>query len=391
MKTGRRSHGPRRSRLVPPCLSLAALVFLCGLVRAAGDGAGVEPAPSPPAPLESGQILGPFTLRLSLETGHDDNILSLSDLNRKAVVDGSAPAGKYLITTPDDWVTAARAALRWTGHPWSRRKTSVEGGVEVFRFARNNVMDSERYELDVSQELTATRRRLGRLRASVAFVPSRYGGELTDDDASYSAQHQVRNSETSARNEWNAGYEQEIVPDRLTGSLSLTGVRRDYNHYFDERDSRDLAWTAGATLRPFGRWRVSIGGDVTGGRRAARGDLSSTPVADDDVSFDYDGWSVHAAVPWGGRWRGRLELMRSAVERTYTSENASDFYHHDRFDRIVEGRCRLVQKLTRSLDLTLDFRRGSRRSRFPDFVGLLQEKTDYDRTRVGVGVIYTLR
>ena len=334
---------------------------------------------------------GGSDLRLStaLALQYDDNVLSGSEQARDDLGKRGAEA-RYGLASAEDWVAIGNVQLRWTSRPLPRRATVVAAGVESHRYSANTVKNYEEIDVSVAQEVTASRRWLGQVVAAAQWIPDTFVRNLTDDDASVEAGQRVRAGARYEELTVALGYEQELVPGRLSGSIGREWRRRDFVEAFDERDSERTLWAVGLSGRPLARGRVQLEAGYSRGTLEARGDLSASPFPDDDVSYDVTIAGLLARLPWGGRHPGAVTLAWEQERRTLTTTNRFDVLRFGRIDRRTEWDLRLTQRLAARLDLLAEWRIDAGRAELPGAFDALEERVEYDRNRISLGVRYRL-
>ncbi len=353
------------------------------LVATSGAGAQVSPgdtAPEPTAVRISRGLDHRIRLGASYEAKYSDNIIQLSERD-KLRLKANPDSDRFIIRTADDTISAGNFDFRWRMRPIRRRETTIRASADVYRYSRNGVKDYEEFGLVVSQEVTASRRHLAELRVWTTRIPDFYSRQLTDDDASFAAGRRIREAATYSRNEYGLAYDQEIINRRLDARLSLVRQERNYNSHFDERDSTDDSWSVAATGRPLRTSRIRLGLGYERGELQARGDLSSSPISDDDVSYRHHALSVEIVV-------GRLQVEATRESRDATTDNSFDVFHFMRHDDRFDFRGRFSQRLAGSFDLFAEFRRRSNDVTFPVGFELTDELTDYVENRFALGVAW---
>lgn len=330
-----------------------------------------------------------FALKASLESRYDDNILQLSESAKRQLEENPDP-DQFLIETADDVIAIGRLDFRWAGRPISRRKTSVALSLDAYRHARNDVKDYEEYGISISQEITASRRHLGSMRLEASRTPGFYMRQLTDDDASFAAMQRIREAATFAQNDYRVAYRQEIVSGRLEGRLGWRSRARDFNDHFNERDNTRRNWLLGLQGCPFGRAPIEVTLSYEIGTLRARGDLPSTPIPDDDISYRYHALILETEIPWQTQKRGRLQIEVRRENRDFTSSNPFDISHSERQDRRRDYQARVVQRLASGLDLVGEVRRRSNDASFPVPFTDFDEETDFVENRVSVGLSWNI-
>ncbi|HET6372168.1 MAG TPA: hypothetical protein VFG76_02600 [Candidatus Polarisedimenticolia bacterium] len=373
----------RRARRRVPALAMACLAATGLAVTRA------EPAEPPDAPAAHASTEHPFTLGVSLQGRYDDNILQLSDRDLQRFEDDPS-SDRFIIESTDDVIAELEVDLKWKASIFPRRLTRLGLSADANRYVENDVKDYEEYTASVSQELTASRRHLGSLRLAATRTPHFYLRQLKDDDRSATLGRTVRDEAVYAQDEYGVSYVQEIVRERLEGSLGWSARVRDYDAHFDSRDGTDEFWSLGLSARPFGDSKIALRVFYETGSLEAEGDLRRTAVEDDDVSFDHDTLGLEVGFPWGETHRGRLELQAERETRDYTTDNSTDSSHFGRDDDRRDYRLHLTQGLGPHLDLSLDLRRRSNDAEFPAGAASSDEVTDYEEYRAGLGLVWRL-
>lgn len=371
----------------------AALWVLALVAASLPLSAGVDGPDTPPRQ-ETGQAPEErerhFALKVSLEGRYDDNILQLSDPDKEDLKDNTDP-DRFLVETADDAVAVGRIDLRWRGRPIRRRATSAVVSLDAYSYARNGVKDYHELGVSITQEVTASRRHLGSLRLQFSRTPNFYLRQLTDDDASFTAGQRIREALTYSQDEYTLSYRQEIINGRLDGRLGWSHRERNFNRHFDERDNTRRGWLVTLQERPFGGSAIELGLAYEKGALRARGDLPSSPIADDDISYGFRAIIFGAEIPWTTRRRGRLEIDLRRERRDFTTDNPFDLSHSEREDDRRDYRARLVQALGRGLDLVAEIRRRSNDAAFPLAFTASEEATDFVENLVTVGLAWNHR
>jgi hypothetical protein len=316
---------------------------------------------------------------------YDDNILQLSNDDIRRLENGP-PSSRFRVTSPDDWVDHLGLDVRWARRLARRRETRLDAGLDVYAFKENSIKNWSEYHLRLTQELTASRKHLLTLQVGASWIADYYLRELTDDDASFAAGRRIRRSAIYDQTSPAAALGWEVIDNRLTMTLGYERADRNYVHDFNERDGVRPEWSLEARIRPAKgrRLEITVGGST--GSYDAKGDLASTPIPDDDISYDFDGGWIGVAVPWGGARRGRVEVRFETEDRDYTTDNAFDLFHFGRSDTRREGGFRIVQGLTPRLDLTFEWRRLTNNSSFAAGVVPRDDVTDYNENRYDLGL-----
>src|SRR5262245_39594117 len=361
-----------------------ALIAMPPMLFAASDAPATAESTQPRDPNGRG---GRFLFGIGVEATADDNICQLSEHELRLFESGQG-SKRCLIEDPQDTVTEGKLDFRWETRPFPRRETAVSGSLDAYHYVRSDIKDYQDIELGISQELTASRRHLALVRAEVEVIPDTYSRELTDDDASFAAGHRIRESATYSLTDYGLIYRQRIIEDRLESVLAQHQEIRNYNDFFPERDSTKGITSLDLQVRPFGRSRISVRGGYEGGRLEAEGDLPSTPILDDDISYRHQAAELETVFPWGSRRRGRLELSARGESREYTTDNSFDICHFERKDRRRDYRLRFLQRIASGLDLVAEARRKSNDPIFPLGFSSCEDDAKYVEDRVGVGLAW---
>jgi hypothetical protein len=326
----------------------------------------------------------PWTLTASVEHRHDDNILQLTQHGFDRF-DANSAAPRFLIRSTDDDIHILHGDARWRGRTFRRREARITASADVQRFARNGVKDWEEYDLGVVQELTASKRHLVTMETWASAIPSFYLGQLTDDDDSFAAGRTIRRPVTYRQLAWGVRMEQQLARGRVSVALGAERVRRDYDSHFDERDNHNDQWRIEALWRPFRRWDATFGLEYLAGGLRATGDLPSSPIRDDDISYDHRGLGANARLPWRVRGsRGRLDLTWTPERRDYTTPDKFDVLRYQRTNRRERLALAVTQRVWANLDLVADYDRLTSRARFPDGLLVDPDVTDFEQHRFGV-------
>lgn len=331
-----------------------------------------------------------FSLNISLEGRYDDNITQLSEQDIGRLKNNRDPT-RFLIETPDDMIMEGNLNFRWKAHPIRRRETAIRASLDAHRYSRNDVKNYEKFGVSISQEVTASRRHLGSLRLEFSRIPHFYLRQITDDDASFAAGQRIREALTYAQNEYTLAYEQEMVNGRLEGRLGWRRQARGFNHHFNERDGTRETWSLAVKIRPFRGSPVKLGFGYGSGTLRTRGDLASSPIADDDISYRHHTLIFETEIAWQTRRRGRLELDLQRERRRFTTDNPFDTSHSGRNDERRDYRARIVQHLRPSLALVAELRRRSNNATFPAGFTTSDEVTDFVENRVTLGLAWNPR
>ena len=329
-----------------------------------------------------------FKVRVQVEQRYDDNILQLSP----ATIDAfrrRPGSSRFKIKSIDDRITRLKLKLSSSWQLLPRRETTFRVSWQRNGYQRNDIKDYDGLTFGVRQELTASRKHLAEIRIDAGYVSDFYLFELTDDDASFDARKRIRRSVTYDESRLSLRLEKTIIEDRLRISVGRAWYKRDYNENFNERDGTRRENLIRVEFRPLPWSRMEIGGRYASGGLDATGDLPGTLIPDDDISYDHRAVDWFGSFPWGRRFRGRIEVSHRLEKRVYTTSNRFDL---SRFGRVNERRrlvVRLVQRLTRSLDLALTWSRRTNDARFAAGVATEPGLADYEQNRYSASL--TLR
>lgn len=338
-------------------------------------------------PLARAERDGGLMLTAAVALQYDDNILS-GNAQTVGRLEKNVTEERYGLVSADDWVAIGNVALLWSTRILPRRETVFSAGVETHRYDQNTVKDYEEVDFSVTQEVTASRRYLGRVIVGGQWIPGFFVRNLTDDDASVEAGRRVRAGATYGQRELAIAYEQELAPGRLFASAGREWRERDYNAAFDERDATRRLWALSLRGRPLARGGVQLEGGYAWGSVAARGDLASSPFPDDDISYDVAIAGLSARAPWGRRRPGAVTLAWEGERRVLATTNRFDVLRHGRVDRRTEWNLRLSQRVAADLDLVAEWRFDGVRAKFPTAFTALAASVDYERQRISLGLRY---
>ena len=132
--------------------------------------------------------------------------------------------------------------------------------------------------------------------------------------------------------------------------------------------------------------RFALAGTAGLGRLQAHGDLESTEISDDDISYDVTLFGLDAAVPWQGKLGGRVELAADYERRTFTTTNKFDILRFGRYDDRLTWRVGIVQKLPAGLELVGDYERETNKAYWPVFAVPSDDTTDFTASRFSVAL-----
>ncbi len=359
----------------------------------------------------SGRMTGPaapataeetrWSLRLDFDERYDDNIIQLSprDLDRLQNPTPSQQArnlaaNRFSIDTPGDFVSIPRlsSGLRAT---WLRDLPTIfsfDGS--SYRYRDNPIKNYESYRLAVLQPL----HRGGHattLRLYYSLIPGFYSRNMVSDIAVEEGvvplTSPVRRLEARYRKAiLQIQVDQALLPERLWLVLIAGSEERNFDHFFNERDSEMPYYAAGPIWTPFagGRLRLS----ATFRRedlhaRGSRGDL----FIHDDISSRRDVVTAEARVRWGAR--GRRKSISAEYEderRVYVTTDVNDAFHFDRTDRRRYATLNFRAALKGGWFLAAAGERDTSRSHFaaPGLTSDPSDTTDFDENLYTVSLGY---
>jgi hypothetical protein len=320
-----------------------------------------------------------------LEQRYEDNILELDDRNLERI-DRQSGTERYGVETPDDFVTRARFRMGYEFRVVPRRETDVRAEIESRFYARNDVKNHEVFSLDLSQEISASRRNLSSFHVSWDTRPDFFHRNLTDDDASFLARERIRRGSRYDQSRLILRFEQEVVDGRLDAWVAHRWRWRDFNRAFDERDNERRTWELGIEGRPTRWYDLRIGARYQQGELVADGDLPSTIIFDDDISYDRETWRVWVRQGWGDRLRGWARVEVGGETRSFTTTNAFDRGRFGREDDRVRFRIAAAQRLTRNLELRAEWAHQDSDAGYPDDLVGFDDRTDFVQNRFTFGV-----
>jgi hypothetical protein len=323
---------------------------------------------------------------LAVQERYDDNILELSQADIDRLESGNFTPGRFLISTPDDFITNLAGRARFSTKPWSRYETRIALAADANWYARNDIKNYQNYGVSIAQELTASKKHLAQLRLSVTNTPEFYDRQLTDDDASFNAGFRIRESSRFRETNYLLNYDQNFIGDRFDGRLALDHRRRNYNEFFPERDNSRNTVVVTLSGHPVARSRFELQGTAGLGRLQARAELDFTPIPDDDISYDWTLFGFSTAVPWRGGRGGRFEAEIDYEKRTYTTDNKFDLTRYGRHDDRLTWRAGIVQKLPADLEFIADYERETNDAHWPAFVVPSDDTTDFTAGRFSVAL-----
>lgn len=260
------------------------------------------------------------------ELGWDDNILDLNDHNVDQL-EGTAPAGKFDIDDPADFVYSAWVELKVTGKLLLADPASAGISIQPYFYASNSIANYEEYSLFARQPV-------GPHQAGIEYDLER--------DVYY------RNLDTGPQ-EWTQAFydEHEVelywkhaLPKGWTLRPTAGWRFRNYNSTFDHRD-RDGGYLGIEGAVAFAKgWRAFLSYEWSDL------DADATAADNDDTSYRQHG------VELGAEWEAIEKKLDLALKwrvqlRDFTSTDPQDSSHLDREDVrnrvVIEARWKLAK------------------------------------------------
>ncbi len=346
-----------------------------------------------------------WNLRLALDERYDDNIIQLSDrdINRlenppPQQAASNLAAKRFAIETAGDFVSIPRLSsglrVAWlAGAP-----TAFDLDLADYRYQENPIKNYRFYRISASQPLHGGKAHATLLRLSNAVIPSFYLRNLISDRAVEEGVVPLTNpvprlEATYQKVVTQVEIDQEIAPDRLWLAAIVGDERRNYDRFFDERDSHMPFHEFACVWTPLGSGRVRVHVSYRREDLHAGGDLSDTVTVESDVSSRRDIFTANGRLRWGAK--GRREWISLDFEderRDYVTTNSlSDPFHFNRFDRRRYATLAYHADLRKGWFLTAQAERDTNRSRFGSQTGLSSDPndtTDYTENLVQVGFGY---
>ena len=342
-----------------------------------------------------------WSLRLAFDERYDDNIIQLSprDLDRLQNPTPSQQArniaaNRFSIDTPDDFVSIPRLStgLRTT---WLRdlpTTFSLDGS--FYRYRDNPIKNYESYRLSVLQPLHRGKHATT-VRLYYSLTPSFYVRNMVSDIAVEEGVVPL----TSPVRRLEARYkkailqiqmDQAVLPDRLWLELIAGNEERNYDHFFNERDSEMPYYAAGPIWTPLAGGRLRLGATFRREdlhTRGSRGD----PFIHDDVSSRRDVVTAEARVRWGAK--GRRKSISAEYEderRVYVTTDVNDAFHFDRTDKRRYATLTFRADLKGGWFLAASGERDTNRSHFaaPGLATDPSDATDFDENLYTVSLGY---
>ncbi|OLC55721.1 MAG: hypothetical protein AUH92_01550 [Acidobacteria bacterium 13_1_40CM_4_69_4] len=342
-----------------------------------------------------------WSLRLAFDERYDDNIIQLSprDLDRLQNPTPSQQArniaaNRFSIDTPDDFVSIPRLStgLRAT---WLRNlPTSFSLDGILYRYRDNPIKDYESYHLAVLQPV----HRGGHattVRLYYSLIPSFYSRNMVSDIAVEEGVVPL----TSPVRRLEARYKksirqiqvgQAILPDRLWLEGAAGNEERNFDHFFNERDSEMPYYAVGPIWTPLAGGRPRLAASFRREDLHARGSRGD-PFIHDDISSRRDVVTAEARVRWGPR--GRRKSISAEYEderRGYVTTDVNDAFHFDRTDRRRYATLTFRADLKGAWFLAAAGEHDSNRSHFaaPGLASDPSDATDFDENLYTVTLGY---
>ncbi len=337
-----------------------------------------------------------WDLRLALEERYDDNIIELSDDDIDRLEEDrptDATPNRYSIETPDDFITIVRAAWQMNWRRDRGARTEIDMSLSAYQYLENPIHDYESYRFRVEQRLHPARKHSTSLAVSWSVIPDYYLRNLVHEESEFVLGIDGYRQEASFREETlMARLTQVLVPEHLRFEGMVGREERDYNDYFDERDSESPLIEAGLLWQPYddGRLRIRLGWRTED--LEAEGDLPGTIFAEDDISQERDIVRAEVRFRWGPGGRHRaVRLAYEIQDRDYTTEDPNDLFHFGRHDDRSSLSADLRVELRKGWYWTAAYEREKNASDFPSALANVldpDETTDFTANRIDFGFGY---
>jgi hypothetical protein len=346
--------------------------------------------PSPADPVEE-QDFPPepskkrVQFRFSLETLYDENLINLRDDAIDEFESGDYEPDRYRIESVDDVLLVPGIWLEYSVTPETGRSSGVGAFGSWSRPLDNAISNYERYGVFFSQDITdiqadlaeinidkeslqpkpfKTRRSFllsnrSDLQLMYYHTDSRYSGQLSDDD--FGVRREARYDYDTYSLDWR----QRLSRGDVTRPRLLLGYRyieRDYNQFFNERDSTADVYRLGLDLF---RLHQSFYSQIEGlyefqdleSNTALIGTVGPGGTVEDDLTHTRDRYRLRLAFYWYAERDGavlrksnRLRFGLTYAAKDYTTDNVLDLTHFKRKDDIyqftAEYRHALLDNLT---------------------------------------------
>jgi hypothetical protein len=310
-------------------------------------------------------------LRLSLETLYDENLINLRDDAIDEFESGDFEADRYKIESVDDVILIPGIWLEYIVTPESGRSSRFGAFGSWSRPVENSISDNQRYGFFVRQDLSDIRAdlaeielerealhpRLFKTRRSFLLsnrsdlllmyylTDSRYAGQLSDDD--FAVRREARYDYDTYRIEWR----QRLSKGESNRPRLLLGYRyieRDYNHFFDERDSTADVYQLGLDLFHLHQsfysqleWLYEF--QDLESNTALIGTVGPGGTIQDDLTHERDRFRLRLAFLWFAEREGevlrrsnRLRFGVTYAKKDYATENSLDLTHFRREDEVYQ-------------------------------------------------------
>ncbi len=345
-----------------------------------------EPRTRNPAPeAQAAGARKEWSLRLGLDARYDDNILQLSKRDRDRI-DNPSPddvaANRFSIESADDFITVARLSPALKAHWWRGRPTSFDLDVSAYKYFDASIKDYQVYRFSAAQTLRGGKALTTRAGLTFALLPRYYLRNLISDryleELGFLPSPLPRLEVTYRKTYAQLELEQEIVRDVLTFRGFCGRENRDYNRYFDERDSRMPYGEAGLAWTPLRNARLRLRAAYRREDLHAEGDLSDTPsFNEDDISSRRHIIEADVRVRWGAKGRRMwLALDHENERRDYTTTSTIDAFHLGREDTRHYTTLSYRAELRKGWFLAAQVEHDTNRSRFPAATGGTAEPND---------------
>ncbi len=346
-----------------------------------------------------------WSLRFDLDERYDDNIIQLSDRDITRLENPTATqatrdaaSNRFSIGAPGDFVTIPRFSSGFRRTWGSDRPTSFDFDGSFYRYRDNAIKNYESYRLAVFQPLHRGRYATT-IRLSYGLIPSFYLRNLVSDIAVEEGfvplvpGQPVRRLEATYKR---ATRQIEVSQSIVTGRLWIDGIagneERNFEHFFNQRDSRNPFYEIGPIWAPLSGGRLRLTASFRRENLHAHGSAGD-PFVHDDVSSRRDILSGSVRVRWGRKGRRQsFSLDYENEKRVYVTTDVNDAFHFDRTDRRRYTTLSYRAELKRSLFLLAQAERDSNRSHFSAATGLASDPsdtTDYDESLYTIGVGYS--
>jgi hypothetical protein len=354
-----------------------------------------EPRPEAPAPHAPGTVTAPaepkpparreWRLRLGLDQRYDDNILQLSDRDLDRLDSPSAndvAANRFSIESADDFITVPRVSPGFKADWWHGRPTSFDLDVWSYTYLDASIKDYRSYRFSAAQTLRGGKALATRAGLTYGLLPRYYLRNLISDryleELGFLPSPLPRREVTFRKSYAQIDMEQDLVRDLLTLRGSWGSERRDYNRWFDERDSRMPYFEAGLALTPRRDGRLRFRASYRREDLHAEGDLSDTPsFIESDISSRRHIVEADLRLRWGVKGRRQsLAIDHEYERRDYSTTNSFDAFHFGREDTRHYTTLSFRADLKKGWFLAAQAEHDTNRSRFPAATGGTSDPND---------------